>query len=150
MTRENRRYFAYGSNMDIEQMADRCPDAILIGKAELAGYKFILNSRGVATIVPSKEYCVHGVVWSISKKDENSLDKHEGIRYGTYIKETISIPFEGVALEMIVYIAKDSSTGCAVKPGYMKKVYNAAQKHGLDPIYIEELNNWYTRDLLLM
>lgn len=33
-----RLYFAYGSNINLEQMADRCPAAEVVGTAVLDGY----------------------------------------------------------------------------------------------------------------
>ena len=47
-----RCYFAYGSNMDADQMGRRCSAAAIIGTASLEGYRFIINSRGVATVAP--------------------------------------------------------------------------------------------------
>lgn len=58
-------YFAYGSNMNSAQMETRCPDAKRIGVAELLNHDFIVNGRGVATIVPSTGK-VFGVLWEWS------------------------------------------------------------------------------------
>ena len=33
---EENLYFAYGSNLDLEQMAQRCPDAEIVGRAAAA------------------------------------------------------------------------------------------------------------------
>lgn len=45
-------YFAYGSNLSTRQMLDRCPQSTCIGLARLPGWKWIINSRGYANIVP--------------------------------------------------------------------------------------------------
>ena len=42
-------YFAYGSNMNQEQMKNRCLKSRPLGKVSLLGYRFIINSKGVAT-----------------------------------------------------------------------------------------------------
>ena len=47
-----RLYIAYGSNINLEQMANRCPNSKVIGKEMLKGYE--LEFRGVATIVPKE------------------------------------------------------------------------------------------------
>ena len=52
-------YFAYGSNINLEQMAWRCPGAEVFGPAVLEGYELLFrgNSRrgsGVATIAPKE------------------------------------------------------------------------------------------------
>ena len=52
-------YFAYGSNMNVNQMAFRCPDAEVVDTVRLEGYRlaFCMNGggNGVATIfkIPS-------------------------------------------------------------------------------------------------
>mgnify|MGYP006305897221 CR=1 FL=1 len=43
-------YFAYGSNMDEDQMYDRCPGATLAGMATLDEYAFIINEIGRAHV----------------------------------------------------------------------------------------------------
>ena len=48
-------YIAYGSNLDVDQMLHRCPDALTIGRSTIDGYKLVFrgNSRsGVANIEP--------------------------------------------------------------------------------------------------
>ncbi len=44
-------YFAYGDNLHISQLAERCPSSIFIGKAVLDGFKWHINERGVANVV---------------------------------------------------------------------------------------------------
>ena len=45
-------YFAYGSNLDVQQMALRCPRARKLGRARLDGYE--LKFDGPATIASSR------------------------------------------------------------------------------------------------
>ena len=51
-----RLYFAYGSNINLEQMAVRCPAAQVVGPAVLDGYELLFRGNrrgtGVATIEP--------------------------------------------------------------------------------------------------
>lgn len=46
-------YFAYGSNLNVTQMARRCPDATDPRPATLADHDWLINERGVATVEPS-------------------------------------------------------------------------------------------------
>ena len=48
-----RLYIAYGSNINLEQMAFRCPNSKIVGTRMIPGYE--LEFRGVATIVPKKD-----------------------------------------------------------------------------------------------
>ena len=34
-----RPYFAYGSNMHVAQIAERCPDSVFLGQATLQDYR---------------------------------------------------------------------------------------------------------------
>ena len=45
-------YFAYGSNMNRCQMMQRCPGAKPFALGRLLDYQFIINTRGVASVVP--------------------------------------------------------------------------------------------------
>ena len=46
---EENLYFAYGSNLDLEQMAQRCPDAEIVGPVRLENYE--LRFRGSGAIL---------------------------------------------------------------------------------------------------
>lgn len=56
MDQKPRLYIAYGSNMNIEQMARRCPTAKVVGTAELEDWRLRFkgdNNFSVATVEPS-------------------------------------------------------------------------------------------------
>ena len=48
-----KEYFAYGSNLNFEQMAYRCPEATAVGTARLDGYELAFR-RGYLTILPKE------------------------------------------------------------------------------------------------
>lgn len=68
--------FAYGMNTNKKQMAGRCPYAIPIGHAVLAGHEF--RFAGCADIVPNSHREVHGVLWKITDQCLAALDVLEG------------------------------------------------------------------------
>ena len=86
-------YFAYGSNMHLTQMAERCPSSILKGIGSLAGYRWQINSRGVANIVESRNHRVEGVVFQIDQGSKRQLDRNEGVSRGFYNDEHLPILF---------------------------------------------------------
>ena len=54
---EEKLYFAYGSNMNLDQMAYRCPAAEAVCTAKLEGYELFFAGRpgnGVASIRPKQ------------------------------------------------------------------------------------------------
>ena len=77
-------YFAYGSNMNWDQMRDRCPSTRFDSIARAEGYRLAFTrfskkrQCGVADIVASAGSDVWGVVFEISDDEVNVLDKSEG------------------------------------------------------------------------
>jgi gamma-glutamylcyclotransferase len=143
MTSANGRiYFTYGSNIDEEQMARRCSGAILLGKARLPGHRFLINLRGMATVVPDESHDVHGVLWNITWSNEGTLDRYEGVAWGTYLKRTMTVETEtGTLQEALLYIARDCTPG-KPRDGYLEGIMVAAKKKGLPGAYIDELASW--------
>ena len=97
-----KEYFAYGSNLNFEQMAYRCPEATAVGIAKLDGYELAFR-RGYLTILPKEDASVEGLIWSITDHDESQLDCYEG--YPTfYDKETMTVTdADGAPHEIMVY-----------------------------------------------
>ena len=72
----DRYYIAYGSNLSVEQMKVRTPDAVIVGTATLKDWRLLF--RQYATIEKCKGYSVPVLIWKISERDEKSLDRYEG------------------------------------------------------------------------
>ncbi len=89
-----RRYFAYGSNLHVTQMAQRCPHSVFLGKATLPGYRWQINQRGVANVVESLDDCVEGLVFLVNPRDEKALDRSEGVSRSLYVKKSLPIIYE--------------------------------------------------------
>lgn len=72
-----------------------------MGIAYLHGYRFQINQRGFANVVPSPNDVVAGLCYLISAEDEARLDINEGVAIGSYEKEIldveISLPNAAVA-----------------------------------------------------
>ena len=52
MKRKERLYIAYGSNLNLLQMAFRCPTAEIAGKSELKGYELLFRGGGREPLQP--------------------------------------------------------------------------------------------------
>ncbi|MDT8900094.1 gamma-glutamylcyclotransferase family protein [Anaeroselena agilis] len=99
-------YLAYGSNMNLEQMAYRCPTARLQGSATLEGFK--LTFRGphggaVANIEADPAGNVPVLLWEIQAADEAALDRYEGFPI-LYRKQTVSVEFNGQCRKVMAYV----------------------------------------------
>ena len=78
-------YIAYGSNLSIEQMKVRTPDAVIVGTGMLKGWRLLF--RQFATIKRSAKFNTPVLIWKISEQDEKSLDRYEGVSTLLYQKE---------------------------------------------------------------
>jgi gamma-glutamylcyclotransferase len=81
-------YFAYGSNMNWQQMKERCTSARFVNIACLPEYKLAFTRKsdkrgcGVADVVCEPGQKVWGVVYELSQGDLRKLDRFEGYRMG--------------------------------------------------------------------
>ena len=114
-------YFAYGSNLSLSQMQDRCKMSVPITPAVLKGYKltFKHNKRGngVADIVKEDGSEVLGALYAVSKSDVKSLDKFEGHPH-VYVRQQVEVQANGEQVNVITYIMRDE-----FKPGVPKQEY---------------------------
>jgi len=135
---EQNIYFAYGSNLSEDQMADRCPEAYIIGAGSITGWQFRIMERGYATITPSDDSVVWGGLWTLTAQDERRLDRYEGVSAGLYTRDRIVVEMNGEQVEALVYIAPLEADGVATD-AYMESVINGAEAFGFPIAYINEI-----------
>lgn len=128
-------YAAYGSNINLKQMAYRCPNSTVAGTAMLKGYK--LQFRHHATIEPNEDSEVPILLWELDSKDERFLDKYEGYpRY--YRKETIELELNGEPVEAMVYIMNGNGPLISPSDQYYSTIEQGYKETGLDTSYLEK------------
>lgn len=131
-------YFAYGSNMNLEQMAFRCPDASVVGVVRVNDYRLTFcggSHAGVATIMPQPGSHVDGVLWRISATDEKHLDFYEGYPR-LYGKESIEvIDSSGQKMTVMAYTMNSPYRECPAVPsqGYLQGIVEGCRQNGIDP-----------------
>lgn len=122
-------YLAYGSNLNVAQMATRCPRAIKVGKTTIPNTRLVF--RGVADIEAHEGSKVHVGVWSITETCETALDRYEGVRSGLYRKEylplRVKIGEEILEEKALVYVM-NASDYAAPTMGY----YNVCKRGYMD------------------
>ena len=130
-------YVAYVSNLNIEQMSFRCPDAEAVGTGVIPNYRLTFRALGTcafATIEPCEGEAVPVAVWSVSRRDEAALDRYEG--YPThYGKSRINVLMDGDESEMvdgIVYIMNPRAVPLLPSQGYFEAVLSGYRSFGLD------------------
>ena len=124
--------------MDRRQMARRCPGATILSTVTLAGWRFSITRRGVATILPDPVGRIVGVVWRLETGHADILDDYVGVNDGYYTKDWIDLSGHGRAL---VYLATDSAIG-RPRRGYVERILAAAKAEGFPGWHIDQLAGW--------
>jgi gamma-glutamylcyclotransferase (GGCT)/AIG2-like uncharacterized protein YtfP len=119
-----------------KQMNEPCPDNQYFGTGILKGFRWIISTHGYANIVKSEEDEVHGVVYKISEADELSLDKYEGIRNASYLKEMKNVEIGKTIYSCLVYIDPTETEG-KPKEEYINRIKSGIADAELVPEYIE-------------
>lgn len=98
-------YGAYGSNLNFEQMAHRCPTAQFLGVGKMVGYMLEFRGKafGVANVVPYEGGSVPVGIWMIESSDEAALDRYEGYPR-LYGKRDIPVEFGGRTTPVMFYV----------------------------------------------
>jgi len=89
-------YFAYGSNLDTEQIAKRTPYAKFVGRVALKNYKLTFVTYnytwkgGVANIEPSEGDVVYGILWHFTDDMLTKMDRYEGHPH-KYVRHDVQV-----------------------------------------------------------
>lgn len=122
-------YVAYGSNLNMEQMAWRCPGAKVVGTGVLEHTDMVFNGaagNAHATIVPNPQYDTPVLVWKVSEDNLKALDRYEGVAGGYYYRKEIPVTMDsGKVLKGIVYIMNPQR-----KPGRPSLYYEWVIRRG--------------------
>lgn len=127
-------YLAYGSNLNLKQMAERCPTAKVLGSAKLTGYRLWFRGGGgsaVATVEKEKGGSVPVLLWQITPRDEAALDWYEGYPR-LYRKETVRVRFNGKWIETMVYIMNEGRSFGAPSQYYCDVIREGYVDAGFD------------------
>lgn len=146
------RHFAYGSNMDWQQMRDRCPSAEFAGVAVLRNYRlaFTRYSRnrrcGVADAVADDRREVWGVVYDIDDQHVAGVDASEGYRPGrainSYLRETGVVDLHGDAARpatVEIYFAVRQEQSPLPSQAYKNLILAGANHWHLPEHYIRDV-----------
>lgn len=132
-------YFAYGSNLDSEQLINRINKYHTAGKAILDGYKFTYNKRSKdgtakANIIKSDGSNVHGICYEIDSDDLDELKKYEK----GYNSREFKIMYDSIEINAFTY-QSESFTDEKPSEEYRATIIKGAHDWKLDKEYI--INN---------
>ena len=122
--------FAYGSNMDVAAMAERCPRSKPLGLAKLARHRLAIMREGWLTVTRDGRSNVHGMLWDLALADVRALDKYEGLGQGLYSKAIQPVIAAGGPKRALIYLGANAGPGRA-NADYISSVWAAATSAGL-------------------
>ena len=133
-------YFAYGSNLNQEQMGWRCPTAQPVSRLTLPDWR--LEFRGVADIVPCLGAEVVGALYSICPGDELALDRYEGFRRqspnaGMYRKVFWPTQDKRGRKRTIMFYVMNRAGLCPPYAGYLETIRQGYAAWGLPAISLD-------------
>ena len=129
------KYFAYGMNTNLAQMAQRCPNAKSLGKAVLYGHEFRFARH--ADIIKNPEFATQGVLWEITPDCEMALDALEG--YPTYyLKKMVNVFHNGKSVNCMVYYMTGEEVDSFPSDGYLEMLMDGYREHNIDTKQIYE------------
>ncbi len=135
-------YIAYGSNMNIDQMKSRCPNARLLGNSILNNHSLLFRAHRGGRVVATVEECagdnVPVVLWAIDKDCEKNLDRHEGFHRDNpdssyYLKKKESVEFKGENIPGIIYVMIHGGHLGRPEYEYYNRILRGYLANGIDP-----------------
>lgn len=154
-------YFAYGSNLDPAQMAERCPGHLVVGLASLHDHRLAFPrfsqewGGGTASLVPAHGRQVWGVVFDVTEEHLRTLDGYEGCRgpgdqHNAYDRETVTVeivrPDDGSVprrVRALTYVARPSNPQPPSRR-YLDTILRGAVHHRLPDDYLVALRRTAT------
>ncbi len=137
---KNRLYIAYGSNLNLPQMAHRCPTAKVVGTSEIKDYELVFRGgrRGaVATIEPLEGSAVPVLLWKIKPQDEEALNRYEGYpRF--YRQEMMEVELDGKPVNAMVYVMNDGHEYGAPSDFYLNTIAEGYDSAGFDTEFLDD------------
>ena len=132
-------YAAYGSNLHLADMRQRCPQAVRVGHALLNGYTLHYRGRPgnvMLTIEPQAGGVVPLGIWAVNAADEQALDIYEDFP-DLYEKVTMSVKLQGIdgntpPAEVFLYVMMDGMPHGQPTAHYVEICENGYRDFGFD------------------
>lgn len=131
-----RLYFAYGSNLDSDQLRERAPRARLLGAAHLPHYDLAFAGSSIrwggatATLRSSASSIVPGLVHELTDADFDALDRAEGSRYSC--REVDVVDAFGTTRRAFTYLLRDDEPDGTPARAYHDLMITAYARLGFD------------------
>lgn len=129
-----KKYLAYGANMSVEMMKNRCPKSKFVGTGTLKNFRLMFkgdvpNSYG--TIEAWDGFDVPFVLWDLPASDEKRLDRYEGFPR-VYRKFTVEVEVNGEKFSAMYYAKPDTERVNPPCDHYVAVLWEAYERFGFD------------------
>ena len=137
-------YAAYGSNLDPDQMRQRCPHSPALGTGWIEGWRLTFGGEelgwegALATLAESPGSAVFVGLYDVPPGDVRALDQWEGADSGLYSKIKVrvrALDGDHVAWAYVL----DGYEGGLPSARYLGVLAGAAEKAGAPDDYVAEL-----------
>jgi gamma-glutamylcyclotransferase (GGCT)/AIG2-like uncharacterized protein YtfP len=132
------KYFAYGMNTNLDEMARRCPGAKSHGAAWVNDYQLIFRTH--ADIAESPGNVCYGVLWDIDEKHLQALDALEGYPY-YYTRFLVKVNTGDYFVFALTYQMTDQSHMQEPGVGYLETVTEGYRQNSVPTDQIEHAIN---------
>ena len=135
--------FAYGSNLDEEQMLRRCPSSWPTYSATLPAHRLAFAGRGtyrggvVATVVSDPSSTVSGMVYEVPLSDLETLDRCEGHPY-VYERQTLPVIDDLGDVRLVEVYIRSAFPASAPSDRYLGIIRSAYRRLGFDESALDE------------
>ena len=137
-------YAAYGSNLDPEQMALRCPHSPLRGTGWLAGWRITFGGDGwdgaLPTIAEDPNAQIFVALYDLTEADEATLDQWESVDSGLYRKVRVRVATLDGEHPAWIYVLNDFEGGLP-SARTIGILADAAERAGAPADYVAELRS---------
>ncbi len=135
-------YFAYGSNMDLDQLTGRVGAVKVRGVGLATGFQLCFNKRskngsGKANLVAATSGAVEGVLFAMEADQLTSLDDSEK----GYHRGSVSVTMEDGMVEAVTYFANSDRISDSLRPtqDYLALIVGGAERFGLTAAYRQHI-----------
>jgi gamma-glutamylcyclotransferase (GGCT)/AIG2-like uncharacterized protein YtfP len=139
-------YAAYGSNLDPEQMRQRCPHSPSRGHGWLEGWRLTFGGEdlgwegSLATVVEDVGHRVFVMLYDVPSQDESILDEIEFAATGLYNKIRVRVEMlDGDQLAWLYVL--DGYEGGLPAARYLGVMADAAEVAGAPDDYVADLRS---------
>lgn len=134
-------YLAYGSNLNLEHMAYRCPSAKVVGTTILENHRLVYKGRAddfaYLTIEKYEGKSVPLGIFEVSHKDISSLDIYEGYPE-LYKKEYIPVKLGDETKKVLIYIMNQDLTYHLPSEEYIESCMTGYEYFGFNKKILEQ------------